>query len=257
MKQLHQHETTTPTSQKYFESMFRDLTLQWEHIYTLSRITTRDSKLWCFQYKILHNTLCLNEKLFLFRKHNTSLCSSCNLEDETVVHLFVHCSKTKRLWCTVIEYFKINLHIHPLSPLKAIYGFLVADDKVFLILNHLLLLFKYYIYVSRSSKAQKPSWNPSWKFVSSKRWKVKAMKGKGNHLKKNGTQFCKICETLRKFAVSSLKIQLYYRYYSRSLNSVTHLTWHFCFNSKHLTTFCFHWSLPLIFDSLHLWTLVW
>ena len=40
-----QHETATPTTQKYFESMFGDLTLQWKHIYTLSRITTIDSKL--------------------------------------------------------------------------------------------------------------------------------------------------------------------------------------------------------------------
>ena len=49
------------------------------------------------------------------------------------------------------------------------------------------------------------------------------MKGKENYLQKNGTQFCKICETLRKYEVSSLLIQLYYRYYSRSQNSVTHL----------------------------------
>ena len=40
-----QHETTTPTSQKYFESKFRDLTLQWKHIHTLPRITMIDSKL--------------------------------------------------------------------------------------------------------------------------------------------------------------------------------------------------------------------
>ena len=40
-----QHETTTPTSQKFFEGMFRDLTLQWKDIYTLPRITTIDSKL--------------------------------------------------------------------------------------------------------------------------------------------------------------------------------------------------------------------
>ena len=82
-----QHEITTPTSQKYIETMFQDLTLQWKHIYTLSRITGIDSKLRCFQYKILRNTLYLNQKLFLFRKHNTSLCSFCNLEDETVIHL--------------------------------------------------------------------------------------------------------------------------------------------------------------------------
>ena len=40
-----QHETNAPTSQKYFESKFRDLTLKWEHIYTLPCITTIDSKL--------------------------------------------------------------------------------------------------------------------------------------------------------------------------------------------------------------------
>ena len=32
----------------------------------------------------------------------------------------------------------------------------------------------------------------------------------------------------------------------------SHLRWGFCFNSKHLTTFCLHGSLPLMFDSLHL-----
>ena len=90
--------------------------------------------------------------LFLLQKHNTSLCSFCNLEDKMVIHLFVHCSKTKRLWCAVAEYFKINLHIPPLSPQSSIFGFVEADDKVFLILNHLLLLFKYHVYVSRRSK---------------------------------------------------------------------------------------------------------
>ena len=39
-----QQKITTPTSQKYFVSMFRDLTLQWKQIYNLPRITTIDSK---------------------------------------------------------------------------------------------------------------------------------------------------------------------------------------------------------------------
>ena len=90
-----QYETIAPTSQKYFESKIRDLTLQWKHIYTLPRITTIDSKLQCFQYNILQNTLYLNQKLFSFCKHNNPLGPFCNLEDEMVIHLFVHCSKTK------------------------------------------------------------------------------------------------------------------------------------------------------------------
>ena len=41
-----QHETNTPISQKYFESMFQDFKiLQWKHIYTLLRIITIVSKL--------------------------------------------------------------------------------------------------------------------------------------------------------------------------------------------------------------------
>ena len=138
---------------------------------------------------MLHNALYLNQKLFLFRKHNTSLCSFCNLEDKTVIHLFAHCSKAKRLWCTVIEYFEINLHIPPLSPQSAIFGFPEADDKVFSILNHLLLLMKYYVYVSRSSKilffeALLKSIMKVYKLE--KMMKVKVMKGKENYLQKNG-----------------------------------------------------------------------
>ena len=64
-----QHETATPTSEKYFESMFRDLTLQWKRIYTLPRITTIDSNLQCFKYKILHNTLYLNQNLFFISQN--------------------------------------------------------------------------------------------------------------------------------------------------------------------------------------------
>ena len=48
---------------------------------------------------------CTFQKTILFCKHNTSLCSFCDFEDEAVINIFVHCSKTKRLWCTVTQYF--------------------------------------------------------------------------------------------------------------------------------------------------------
>ena len=70
----------------------------------------------CFQYKILHNALYLNQKLFLFHKLNISFC---NLEDEAFIHLFAHSSKTKELQCTVIEYLKkifIFFYYHHRAP---------------------------------------------------------------------------------------------------------------------------------------------
>ena len=186
MKELYlispQHETTTPISQKCFESMFRDLTLQWKHIYTLPRITTIDSKLWCFQYIILHNTLYLNEKLFLFHKHNTALCSFCNLEDETVIHLFVYCSKTKQLSCTVIQYFLASLKLM---------------IKYF---KHKIIFYYYSNIMFMSQEVQmffllKLSWELLWKCISWKETKAKkVMKGKENYLQKkenNSTKFVK------------------------------------------------------------------
>ena len=46
-----------------------------------------------------------------------------------------------------------NLHIPPLSSHSAIFSLIMeADEKVFLTLNRLPLLFKYYVYVSSSPK---------------------------------------------------------------------------------------------------------
>ena len=70
-----------------------------------------------------------------------------------VIHLFIHYSKTKRLWCTVIAYFKRNLRISLIFPQNVIFGFLEADDKVLLMLNHLLLLFEYCVYASKKFKS--------------------------------------------------------------------------------------------------------
>ena len=41
------------------------------------------------QYKILNNELYLNEKLFRFKKISCPLCSICQSENETPIHLFM------------------------------------------------------------------------------------------------------------------------------------------------------------------------
>ena len=105
------------------------------YICTLPLITGIDCKLWAFQNKSLHKTLYLNRKLFWFCKHNISLGSFCNLQVDMVIHRFFHCSKTKRLWFTVIKIFKRNLRIPLLLQQSVIFGFLEADNKVFLIFN--------------------------------------------------------------------------------------------------------------------------
>ena len=94
-----------PTLQKCFESMFLNFTVQRKYIHTLPHTATLDSKLWCFQYKILHSTLHLNQKLFYFTN--------------IILH-FAHfvIQKMKRSFTlndygvyTVTKSFKTNIHI--------------------------------------------------------------------------------------------------------------------------------------------------
>ena len=143
---------TEPTSQKYFENFFPSLSFTWKDVYILPRIVTINTRLRVFQYKVLNNALYLNKHLYIFKLSDTKLCSFCNQEDETVIHLFANCSKSKTLWNSLKEFFKDTINLPSLTPQSAIFGFLQTDQELFLILNYLLLLFKYYLYVSRCSK---------------------------------------------------------------------------------------------------------
>ena len=96
--------------------------------------------------------LYLNKHLHIFKLIDTKLCSFFNQEDEPVIRLFANCSKSKTLWNSLKEFFKDTINLPSLTPQSAIFGFLQTDQELFLILNYLLLLFKYYLYVSRCSK---------------------------------------------------------------------------------------------------------
>ena len=180
--------------------MLQKLTLQSKPIYTLSCFTTTGSKLRYLQNKFLDNTLHLSQKLFYFA--NTIL-GFAHFVIEKMKQLFIvlFTCKTKPLWCTVIEYFKRNFHILLLLPQSAILCFLEADDKVFLIINKVLLLFKKYIYFSKVINFFffKSLLKPIMKVYKLEKTKFKVMKRKENYLRENGKQFFKICKSLKKY----------------------------------------------------------
>ena len=118
----------------------------------LSRIVTINARLRIFQYKVLNNALYLNKHLYIFKLSDPKLCCFCSHEDETVIHLLANCSKSKTLWNSLKEFFKGIINLPSLTPQSGIFGFLQTDQELFLILNYFLLLFKYYLYVSRCSK---------------------------------------------------------------------------------------------------------
>jgi len=76
--------TSILTHQNKFQVQF-DLK-QWEHIFMIPRYSCSDSYTRIFQFKILHNILFLNDRLYNLNLSDTKLCSLCAQENETPEH---------------------------------------------------------------------------------------------------------------------------------------------------------------------------
>ena len=105
-----------------------------------------------FQYKILHNVLFLNKKLFTFGLVRDSKCSFCKREDETIFHVYNDCINVKKLWQDLKKFCSQFINIPDITPQSAILGFFDHNNDDSLIINHLLLIFKWYIYKTRNKK---------------------------------------------------------------------------------------------------------
>ena len=97
--------------------------------------------------------LYVNEKLFKSKKISFPFCSFCQSENETPIHLFHGCIKTNLLWYwyKLKKSLKTKIDLPVNTPQSAIFGFLNYENNSDII-NHLLLIFKYYLFNSREHK---------------------------------------------------------------------------------------------------------
>ena len=87
--------------------------------------------------------LYLNKKLCAFGKVNSPLCSICNSNNETAIHVFCECVRVNQLWTQLRIFFSTDIDLPLLTPQNAIFCFLAEIDKcIFKITNHLLLNLK-------------------------------------------------------------------------------------------------------------------
>ena len=99
--------------------------------------------------------LYLNKKLFTFRKSTSPLSPFCQRSDETVLHLFYECNIILNLWNELVLFFENEFPLFDQKLPASFWGFLNVDLELLLIQNHLLLIFKIYIYNSRRSESLK------------------------------------------------------------------------------------------------------
>ena len=129
--------------------MFENTTLDWNKIYLSPRLATIDTTLHSFQYKILNSLLFLKKKLYTFGRTNTALCTFCDAVEETPIHIFFDCIHVKSLWERLRMKFENNFILPSLTPQIAIIGLCNEANDNYNLLSHILLIFKYYIYISR------------------------------------------------------------------------------------------------------------
>ena len=70
---------------------------------------------------------------------------------KTIIDLFYNCLIVKRIWNQLKSILSNNINFSISTPQSAIFGFWDLDTNEHLILNHLLLIFKMYIYNARTT----------------------------------------------------------------------------------------------------------
>ena len=126
----------------------------------LPHLITYNTYMRSFQCKILNNVLFLNKKLHTSGIKPSPLCSFCNLYNETPDHIY-ECDGVKCFWSDLVLCFQNNLILPTLTPQTAIFGFFhyTNNDSTFennkCFCNHILLIFKFFVYKSREKKSLK------------------------------------------------------------------------------------------------------
>ena len=143
--QVSLHDSKT-TSQMYSKNFFK-IKRSNGNVYTLCHVV------WLLTLTSVYlsvNVLYLNEKLFKFEVISSTLCSFCNSENETPIHLFYSCSQTKSLWSESQENSEILLPQN--TPQSAFFIFPDDKENFEIIKNHLHLIIKCYLFKSRDTR---------------------------------------------------------------------------------------------------------
>ena len=141
-----------PISETLFAKKYDIQEEEWPQLYLLPFKCTIEVKLRVFQFKILHNILYTNERLFKMKQVDTDICTFCQISIETPVHLFYDCNVAEKLRREFVDKIGLNLSVkfEDLTRKRLMFGFIKdwkGPHKT--LLNHLIIIFKRYIYIQR------------------------------------------------------------------------------------------------------------
>ena len=70
---------------------------------------TKDPVLLSFNFKLLHRNIITNKNLSLWHVNtNLDKCTFCNMNSETIEHMFYYCNIIQRLWADIFNWIFIK-----------------------------------------------------------------------------------------------------------------------------------------------------
>ena len=119
----------------------------WAKIYVLAHLLPVNNKVMGLQYKILFRFVVTNKLLYQIQIKTTPNCPICEIDTQTIEHVFFECKKIKTFWLQIIDLWNNYNNTRVILSVKdVILGYKFQDLKSNKALN-IILLSKYYIII--------------------------------------------------------------------------------------------------------------
>ena len=103
-----------------------------------------------FQYKVTNKILVTKSFLRKINKIGNNICEYCNLQPETIYHLYIECEIVRRFWNELRIWLSNNSTVIIEFGEKQI--LFACQDKRNTLRNYLCIIAKYYIYVTKFTR---------------------------------------------------------------------------------------------------------
>ena len=143
-----------PISQLKWNNVFHndDEVIDWNRSYSVIYRTTIDAKMREFQFKLIHNILPVNHKLYRWKLIASDRCSLCHLYPETVEHLFMSCLHSVNLYFDLVQWLAASGVTLPKPRTKeVIFGIPIHSVENTLV-NLILLIYKIVIFQTKDKE---------------------------------------------------------------------------------------------------------
>ena len=136
-----------PTALERWENIFDIDSNDWPNIFYSPYVSSRETKLQAFQYKVINRIIACNKWLYNIKIATSPDCLRCDDHSvDDIVHYFIECKQLDGFWNRLEQWWNhLSTCKIVITPKHVLFG-LYYDNEYFAQINYIILLAKWYIY---------------------------------------------------------------------------------------------------------------